>query len=61
MSQNNTPTAGLSYEDKIAKAVMVVADNGTLCLDFELEAVNAKIKAVKAEAVAELKLRESKN
>lgn len=61
MSQNNTPTAELSYEEKITNAKMVLADNGTMCLDFELEAVNAKIKAVRAEAEAELKRRESKN
>jgi len=61
MPQNQTSTAELSYEDKIANAVMVVAINGTMCLNFELEAVNAKIKAVRAEAETELKARESKN
>lgn len=55
MAQNNNEN--LSYEDKLKNATQVVADDGSICLDFELEEVNARIKEAKEKAKKELELR----
>lgn len=52
-------TATQSYEEKIKNAKIVVANDGSICLDFELEEVNARIEKAKEIAKEELKFREN--
>lgn len=58
MSDKTTATQS-SYEEKIKNAKIVVANDGSICLDFELEEVNAKIDKAKEIAKEELKFREN--